>query len=200
MLEERGAGDLEEVARLVHAKLVRRHPHVFADAEAETAQRVRSRWEAIKTEQEGREGVFHDIAETLPALLHARKAQRRAAAAGFDWPDLEGPLGKMREELDELAIETRRAGLPAPESEPDGAVAAELGDLLFALVNVARKANVDPELSLRGATQRFVGRVERAAELAAEEGEDWAGLELGRQDAYYDRAKLLARETGEEPV
>ena len=78
LLEERGEGDLESVARDVHAKLVRRHPHVFGDADARTPGRVRERWEALKTEQEGREGIFHDVPETLPALLQARKVQRRA--------------------------------------------------------------------------------------------------------------------------
>src|SRR5215467_7809036 len=102
LLEEREHGDLESVTRAVHEKLVRRHPHVFGDAEARTAGRVRDRWEAIKTEQEGREGIFHDVPASLPALLHARKVQRRVVAAGYDWPDVEGPLAKIREELDEL--------------------------------------------------------------------------------------------------
>jgi len=83
LLQERGAGDLADVARGVHAKLVRRHPHVFCDVEAETAERVRSNWERIKVEQEGREGIFHDVAEGLPGLLYARKIQQRAKAVGF---------------------------------------------------------------------------------------------------------------------
>ena len=96
LLEERGEGDLESVARDVHAKLVRRHPHVFGDADARTPGRVRERWEALKTEQEGREGIFHDVPDALPALLQARKVQRRAAAVGYDWPDLAGPLAKVQ--------------------------------------------------------------------------------------------------------
>src|SRR5213595_3233902 len=80
LLEERGSGDLEDVARLIHEKLVRRHPHVFGEAEAETAGRVRSNWESIKREQEGRSGIFHDVPEALPSLLYAQKLQRRAAA------------------------------------------------------------------------------------------------------------------------
>ncbi len=189
LLEERGAGDLEQVARAVHAKLVRRHPHVFGDAEARTAARVRERWESIKSEQEGREGVFHDVPETLPALLQARKVQRRAAAVGYDWPDLSGPLAKVREELDELGAELERAGDPAPETEPDGRVADEIGDVLFTVVNLARRLNVDPELALRGTSRRFVARVERAGELAAAAGDDWPALGLEQQDRYYDQAK-----------
>jgi len=189
LLEERGAGDLESVARDVHAKLVRRHPHVFGDAEARTAGRVRERWETIKTEQEGRVGIFHEVAESLPGLLLARKVQRRAAAVGYDWPDLAGPLAKVREELGELEVAVADAGPRAPETEPDLETFHELGDVLFTVVNVARRLNVDPELALRGTTRRFVERVELAADLAAAEGQEWRELELEAQDAYYERAK-----------
>ena len=192
LLEEQDAGDLDEVARAVHDKLVRRHPHVFGDAEARTAGRVRARWEAIKTEQEGRSGIFHDVPGSLPALLLARKVQRRAAAVGYDWPSLEGPAAKVREEVDEVLDELERAGRPAPETEPDPAVEAELGDLLFTVVNLARFVNVDPELALRGATARFRQRVERAEELAADAGEDWAALDVAGQERWYERAKAAS--------
>ena len=190
LLEEQGDGDLDAVARDVHEKLVRRHPHVFGDAEARTAARVRERWEAIKTEQEGRDGIFHDVPESLPALLRARKVQRRAAAVGYDWPDLDGPAAKVREELDELLAEVARAGRPRPETEPDRRVEAELGDLLFTIVNLARFLNVDPELALRTTTGRFVRRVELAERLAAEAGETWTELDLEGQERWYQRAKV----------
>jgi MazG family protein len=193
LLEERGAGDLEQVARSVGEKLIARHPHVFGDVEARTAARVRENWERLKVEQEEREGVFHHIPETLPALLQARKVQRRAAAAGYDWPDLVGPLAKAREELDELDAAIAAAGPPAPETEPDPHVFGEVGDLLFTVVNVARRLNVDPELALRATTARFVTRVERAVELAAARGEDWCALDLEAQDRYYDEAKEQLR-------
>ena len=189
LLEEQGAGGLEDVARRVHEKLVRRHPHVFGHAEARTAARVRERWESIKSEQEGREGIFHDVPAALPGLLQARKVQRRAAAVGYDWPDLGGPLGKLHEELEELEREIARAGVPAPETEPDPGVVAEVGDLLFTVVNVARRLNVDPELALRATTARWTERVETAVELAAAAGEDWAALDLDGQDRWYERAK-----------
>jgi MazG family protein len=193
LLDEAGHGDLEDVARAAHAKLVRRHPHVFGDAEARTAARVRERWEAIKSEQEGREGIFHHVPGSLPALLHARKVQRRAAAVGYDWPDLSGPLAKVYEELGELEQALAQSGATAPETEPEPEVFAEVGDLLFTVANLARKLNVDPELALRAATRRFVQRVEQAERLADDAGERWTNLALEVQDRYYARAKEQLR-------
>jgi MazG family protein len=188
LLQERGAGDLETVARNLHAKLVSRHPHVFGDVEARTAGRVRENWERLKTTHEGRTGVFHDVPQTLPALLHARKVQRRAAAVGFEYADVAGALADLEDELRELHAELPETD-PAPETEPDALIAAELGDVLFACVNVARRLNVDPELELRAATERFRARVEEAERLAAAEGKIWPELPLAEQDAYFDRAK-----------
>jgi MazG family protein len=171
----------------VHEKLVRRHPHVFGSTSVDSAGEVRRHWEQIKSEQEGREGVFHHVPENLPALLHARKVQRRAAAVGFEYTDVAGALGDLEDELQELRNELRDD--PAPETPPDARQAEELGDLLFATVNVARRLNVDPELELRRATQRFTARVEQAERLAAEEGKTWTQLPLDEQDHYFDRAK-----------
>jgi MazG family protein len=189
LLDEQGQGDLERAARGIHDKLVARHPHVFGDAEAKTAGRVRERWEQLKAEQEGREGIFHDVPETLPALLLARKVQRRAVAVGFEYPDVAGALDDLRSELAEVEAELAGRVEPAPESPPDERVAEELGDLLFATVNVARRLNVDPELELRRASERFVARVERAEQLASDSGERFAELDLAQQDRYFDRAK-----------
>jgi MazG family protein len=193
LLSERGEGDLEQVARAVHAKLVARHPHVFGEVEARTAGRVRENWERIKREQEGREGVFHDVPGSLPALVQARKVQRRAASVGFEYPDTPGAVADLDDELRELKQALVEAGEPAVETEPDPFVAAELGDLLFAAVNVARRANVDPELALRAASGRFIGRVEAAERLAAEVGLTWSELPLEEQDRFYDRAKEQLR-------
>ncbi|MFL5953645.1 MAG: nucleoside triphosphate pyrophosphohydrolase [Gaiellaceae bacterium] len=188
LLQERGTGDLEGAARAVHAKLVSRHPHIFGDAEARSAARVKERWEEIKREDEGREGIFHDVPEGLPALLYARKVQNRAKAAGFEYPDLAGALADFEDELRELREELPPSDPPA-ETEAESRVASELGDVLFAAVNVARRLNVDPELELRAATKRFRARVERAEQLAAADGKNWTTLLLDEQDAYYDIAK-----------
>jgi MazG family protein len=194
LLAEEGAGDLEQVARGVHAKLVARHPHVFGEAEARTAGRVRENWERIKREQEGREGIFHHVPEALPALLHARKAQRRAASVGFEYPDAAGALGDLDDELRELKDALAAAGGdPGPETEPDPRVQDEAGDLLFAAVNVARRLNVDPELALRQATGRFVERVREAERLAGRDGREFAALPLDEQGRYYDQAKEALR-------
>jgi MazG family protein len=178
LLSEQGQGDLEQVARGIHEKLVRRHPHVFGDVEADTAGRVRANWERIKREQEGREGVFHDVPEALPALLYARKVQRRAAAVGFEYPDRDGAVADLDDEIRELKEDWS---------------ASELGDVLFAAVNVARRIDADPELELRRATQRFVARIEEAERLAGQAGEDWTELPLDRQDHYFDLAKESQR-------
>jgi XTP/dITP diphosphohydrolase/tetrapyrrole methylase family protein/MazG family protein/ATP diphosphatase len=140
---------------------------------------VKENWDRIKREQEGREGVFHHVPEALPALLHARKVQQRAKAVGFEYPDVQGALVDLHDELREL-----REDLGSEERR-----AEELGDVLFAAVNVARKLDVDPELELRRASERFRARVEAAEALARENGEDWSALPLERQDHYFDRAK-----------
>jgi MazG family protein len=178
LLQERGAGDLETVARNLHAKLVSRHPHVFGDAEARSAERVREQWEEIKRDKEGREGIFHEVPESLPALLYARKVQQRAKSAGFEYPDLAGAVADLDDEIREL------------KGDYSG---NELGDVLFAAVNVARKLGLDPELELRTAAKRFRSRVDAADALAREEGKDWTKLPLEEQDAYYDQAKAKER-------
>jgi MazG family protein len=179
LLDEQGKGDLAQAARLIHEKLVRRHPHVFGDVEADTPGRVKENWDRIKREQEGREGVFHHVPDALPALLHARKVQQRARAVGFEYASVEGALADFEEEVREL-----KDDLDSPERR-----AEELGDVLFAAVNVARRLDVDPELELRRASERFRRRVEVAEELARANGDDWSALPLDRQDRYFDQAK-----------
>jgi MazG family protein len=179
LLEERGAGTLADVAEHCRQKLIRRHPHVFGEVEAETAGQVLRNWDRIKAGEEGREpGIFGEVPENLPGPLYARKLQRRAATSGFDFDHV--PYETVAGELEELR---------AAEGEREAAF-HELGDLLFAAVNVARKLKVDPELALRAAADRFRGRVQDAADLAAGDGADWQDLGPEAQLAYYARARL----------
>ncbi|MGI5939871.1 MAG: nucleoside triphosphate pyrophosphohydrolase [Thermoleophilia bacterium] len=179
--EEQHLYDLGEVASGIHHKLVRRHPHVFGDVEAETSDDVLRNWNAIKKEAEGREGIFHEIPRSFPSLLLAQKLQQRAAAVGFDWERPVDVLAKFKEETAEIENE-----LAAGDEQ---AVAAEVGDLLFAVVNLARKLKVDPELALRGSALRFRERVEEAVRIARREGRVFEDLELEEQESYYQYAK-----------
>ena len=187
LLEERGAGDLARVAGDVTDKLIRRHPHVFGDVQADTSVEVRRNWDQIKRAEPGREGgLFGEVPENLPGPLYARKVQRRAASSGFDFPGVEGPLQSARDELDELEAADGR------EQQFH-----ELGDVLFAVVNVARKLAVDPELALRAAAVRCRGRVEAGGQLAASDGHSWNDLAPDEQLAYYARARLSLSEGAE---
>jgi MazG family protein len=179
LLEERGAGSLAEVAEHCRQKLIRRHPHIFGDLEASSAGEVLANWDQIKRGEHGREpGLFGEVPENLPGPLYARKVQRRAASSGFDFQHV--PYDAVAGELDEL----REA-----EGDRDAAF-HEVGDVLFAAVNVARKLKVDPELALRASAERFRGRVQGAADLAAADGADWHDLGPDEQLAYYARARL----------
>ena len=178
LLEERGAGSLGDVAAHVHAKLVRRHPHIFGDVEADSAGVVLRNWDAIKQTEEGREpGIFGEVPENLPGPLYARKVQRRAASTGFDFDHV--PYDAVAAELDEL----REAGTREEAFH-------EVGDVLFAAVNLARKLKVDPELALRASSERFRTRVESAEELARAHGAKWEELDPDTQVSYYARARL----------
>jgi MazG family protein len=186
LLEERGRGDLAEVATHATEKLIRRHPHVFGEVEVANAGEVLRNWDAIKATEPGREpGVFGEVPENLPGPLYARKVQRRAASSGFDFDGVDAPLQAVRDELSELS-----AAQTAEEQFH------EVGDVLFAAVNVARKLKVDPELALRAAAQRFRGRVQAGVDLAAAQGETWNDLEPDQQLAFYARARLR---TGDSP-
>jgi len=169
LLEERGAGDLATVADHCHEKLVRRHPHVFGEVEVEDAGDVLANWDAIKADESGREpGIFGEVPENLPALLYARKMQRRSASSGFDPTTLADALEILAEAARGLA---EASTSDAPELDQ------MYGDLLFAAVNCARKAKVDPELALRASANRFSGRVQAAADRAAADGLAWEDLE-----------------------
>ena len=180
--EEQGRFTMADVARTVHDKLVSRHPHVFGDVTVADSTEVESNWEAIKrTEKPERTGIFDGVVSAAPSLSFAAKVQQRAARAGFDWPDVQGPLEKIGEET----LEVRDAmGSGDPES-----TMAEVGDLLFAVVNVARHLDIDPESALRGAVHKFRERVEAVEGLAARRGTPMRSLTLEQLDELWESVK-----------
>jgi MazG family protein len=179
LLEERGAGSLEDVAEHVRLKLIRRHPHVFGEVEVSGAGEVLRNWDQIKQTEPGRApGIFGEVPENLPGPLHARKVQRRAAGSGFEVDDV--PFAAVEGQLEAVA---------AVQGDREALFAA-VGDLLFAVVNVARKLDVDPELSLRASSGRFRGRVEAAQELAARAGVAWDDAPSHLKLHFYAQARL----------
>jgi tetrapyrrole methylase family protein/MazG family protein len=175
---EAGDFDLGDVAQTVREKLVRRHPHVFGDVAVSGAEEVVRNWEAIKTKEYSRQSALDGVQRSLPALQWAWSLQRRAAGVGFDWPSVDGVLEKVVEELDEL-----RAAATPEERE------SEFGDLLFTLVNVARRMGMNPEDALRAATGRFEARFRIMEMGARSEGRSLAGMSLEELDQRWQAAK-----------
>jgi tetrapyrrole methylase family protein/MazG family protein len=175
---EAGVFGVEEVAEGIRQKLVRRHPHVFGDVEAATAEAVLANWEQLKRAEKGRESLLDGVPEVLPALSRSHELQSRAATVGFDWPSLDGVVAKVHEELGEVLAEGARR-------------ADEIGDLLFAVVNLARHLEVDPEQALRRAAARFERRfktMEKAGSLS--------GLSLEEMDRRWEAAKAAEADPG----
>ena len=176
---DRGLFGFDDVANTISAKMERRHPHIFGDA---TTADVRQQWETIKAAARaaaGPQGALAGVALSLPALLRAQKLQGRAARVGFDWPDAEGPRDKIAEELAEVA-----------EAEDHAARHEEVGDLLFAVVNYARKLGVDAEDALRDANAKFARRFAAMEDRA---GGTLAGLTLDAQEAHWGAVKKAER-------
>ncbi|MEP4077405.1 nucleoside triphosphate pyrophosphohydrolase [Haloferula sp.] len=183
MASEDGSYDLDDVARGISEKLVRRHPHVFATSGASTSDAVLQQWDEIKRAEKGDEEkpFLHGIGKGLPSLLKASKLQKKASKVGFDWPDEAGVMGKIREELDELSAEM--------ESGDEAAFEEELGDLMFSVVNLARFRKIDPEVVLAAANVKFEDRFAKmeAALKVAGSGLEQAGLE--EMEAAWQAAK-----------
>ncbi len=188
---EAGVFDLADVQAAIATKIVRRHPHVFGEAEARTASDVNRQWERIKaderTDAADEAGALDGISRSLPALAASQEMQERAAHLGYDWPSLDGVLDKVVEETDELR-EAATRGDPAAWAE-------EFGDLLFVLVNVARKQGVDAEAAVRSANGKFRRRFGSVERQAAERGVALRDLDLDALDALWDTAKAEERMT-----
>jgi MazG family protein len=206
---------IDDVIGAICEKMVRRHPHVFGAEQAADAGAVKGRWEEIKAaekrDREAREGapvrgVLDGVPTAMPALLRGARMAEKAAHLGLDWPDLEGPRAKLREELAELdaalaaaagEVLVAEARGPAREQNRDGsarrAIEGELGDVLFALVNLARKLEIDPEAALRGTLERFGERVRFVEREGRARGIDLAELPFEELDRLWNEAKEVLR-------
>jgi nucleoside triphosphate diphosphatase len=189
MAHEQGAFDFGDVVAAITAKMIRRHPHVFGDARAETPQATADLWHSIKEREkagkparngDGGEGALAGVPVALPALTRALKLQAKAGKVGFDWNDPRAVLRKIREELDEIEREL--------DSAPKNA-AAEVGDLIFAAVNLARHLDADPEAVLRATNQKFERRFAAIERALAARGKRPADATLAEMDALWDEAK-----------
>jgi ATP diphosphatase len=192
MAQEQGAFGFGDVVQAITEKLIRRHPHVFGDAESRTPEAVKGLWDRIKAEERaakgvkaGRESALDGVPVTLPALTRALKLQQKAGKVGFDWNDPRAVLAKIREEADEIeAALDQRASMDA---------AAEVGDLLFAVVNLARHLDADPEAVLRMTNAKFERRFAAIEKALAAHGKTPSQASLAEMDALWDEAKTAEK-------
>jgi nucleoside triphosphate diphosphatase len=191
MAEEQGAFDFGDVVEAITQKLIRRHPHVFADEHGKTAEAVKGLWERIKEEEraargaEKLAGALAGVPVALPALTRALKLQNKAGAVGFDWNDPRAVLAKIREEADEIDA--------ALDDMDKAHAASEVGDLLFAMVNLARHLDADPEGVLRATNQKFERRFASIEKALAARGKSPRDATLAEMDALWDEAKKAER-------
>ena len=189
MAAEHGLFTITDSLDAINQKLIRRHPHVFADAIAETAEDVKQRWEEIKRQEKAEQGadpaesVLDGVPRSLPALMEAEKLSRKAAAVGFEWPDISGVVEKVQEEAAELAR--------AREAQNQQQIEEELGDLLFTVVNLARFLKVDPEQALRKTNARFRMRFAHVEREIASSGSAVSDTPLERMEELWQQAKRL---------
>jgi tetrapyrrole methylase family protein/MazG family protein len=188
--KENGQFDMGDVIHGISAKMINRHRHVFGDEEAETPDDVMVIWEKVKKSEKGHETqtqVLKDVPGNLPALMRSFKVQQKAAQVGFDWDDVKDALLKVKEEITELEDAYARGDSAKTEEE--------LGDLLFAVVNVSRFMKVQPELALTATTNKFIRRFEYVETEAAKQGRKLTEMSLAEMDALWDEAKRKERES-----
>ena len=190
MAEQEGRFSFDDVANAISDKLVHRHPHVFGDVDAKDSATVLRNWEQIKQmehKKEARHSALDGVPAALPGLLKAQRTQEKAARVGFDWKDAEGPMEKVEEELSELRdeIAARKSDRPADSDKVKG----ELGDLLFAVCNLARHLKVDAESAVELTTSKFSRRFRAVEEGAKEQGRQLRDMTLAEMDELWERAK-----------
>ncbi|RUO36350.1 nucleoside triphosphate pyrophosphohydrolase [Aliidiomarina sanyensis] len=187
LAREQGDFSFDEVAGAIADKLVRRHPHVFGDGQADTPEAVLRQWEQIKQQERANKpddhSVFSGVPVNLPALMQAQKIQKRCANVGFDWPDAEPVLAKIREEVAEVEDALSQTSVNAE------AVEEEVGDLLFAVVNLARHCQVNPETALRKANQKFMRRFRAVEQTAQQQGVGVEALDLNALEVLWQSVK-----------
>ncbi|MEO9255315.1 MAG: nucleoside triphosphate pyrophosphohydrolase [Tepidiformaceae bacterium] len=180
--ERTGEFSFADVSEHIAQKLIRRHPHVFGDATANSAEQVTQNWEALKQAEKPKSSILEGVPSTLPALAASQSIQGRARRIGFEWPDIEGPLDKLAEEIGEFA---RANGADEREDE--------FGDVLFVIANIARRLDIDAEQALRRANGKFRRRFGTVERLASDDGLNMKEMDLPALDALWDRAKALER-------
>lgn len=187
---EEGAFDINDVAREINEKLIRRHPHIFGSVKADDSAAVLRNWDEIKQEEKKKErlSVLDGVPKDLPALKRAEKYQGKAAKVGFDWDNAEGPLNKVREELEEV-LEALKCQTDSDDASNNEKVQEEFGDLLFSMVNWSRFLNVDSELALRCATDKFSSRFRKMESLSKEQGKDLKQMTLEEMDELWEKIK-----------
>lgn len=182
--KERGEFDIEAVLEKISSKMISRHPHVFGDAQFDTASEVLQQWEERKKEEgKNRTSILEGVPKELPSLLRAHRIQSRASKAGFDWEHVDGALEKLEEELHEF-----RAAL---KSKKQSEIEDEMGDVFFSLVNISRFAGVNPEDALRKTISKFISRFRYIEMKAAEKGEKLSDMPLQEMDALWEEAKKV---------
>ncbi len=179
--EEKGWFDLAGVAEKLREKLIRRHPHIFGEVRVRDAEEVARNWEQIKAREKKAGGVLDGVPAALPSLVKAFRLQEKAAGVGFDWATPEPVLGKVEEELRELKA--------AVQAGPQEAVAEEVGDLLFAVVNLARKLGVDPDGALERTNRKFIRRFEHIEAHARRTGRPLDRMSLEEMDRVWEKSK-----------
>ncbi|MDR1898633.1 MAG: nucleoside triphosphate pyrophosphohydrolase [Treponema sp.] len=194
MHQQEGAFSIADVLNRVSEKLIRRHPHVFGAVKVRDSAEVLDNWAKIKVEQEGRrpsDSILDGVSRGLPPLDRAWKLQKKAAKAGFDWPDVEGAAGKIEEELAEVREAAALAAPAEGAAIPDGkaVLEAELGDLLFSVVNLCRFFGAEPSVALQRANVKFTGRFRHVEKRMKETGQEMKKENLAAMDRFWEEAK-----------